>query len=233
MNIRVRRGDITTPCGPKAVAGRPKKIGTQTEPISKSPTLASSGISKNLSSRALATFTLKYRLRKLDSDRQTIRPAGRTLMNDWDDHTWLHRVGLVYSSERALFVRIVNSVLNLIEGDPLALMSLHSESIPKGERLTERIDDFRNEWLFRFAGRKFRLCYTHCFKSESHIALTEVVADNFETYVAKQFLSRSDDTFDNPRIDQVSDALTNHVQLFCEMLAMRFPQGEQDSFRPA
>jgi hypothetical protein len=118
---------------------------------------------------------------------------------DYDDDIWVPKVGFVYCFERMLFVRMVNAVLEAIE-EQVKFPSMHSESLPPGERLSEKIDDNRNEWVFRFVGRRFRLSYEYCYKTSSRIKLCELVADNFETLVASMTLDRTDDVYDRPRI---------------------------------
>ncbi len=149
---------------------------------------------------------------------------------DYDDDIWVPKVGFVYCFERMLFVRMVNAVLDAL-AEQVKFPSMHSESLLVGERLSEKIDDHRNEWIFRFVGRRFRLCYEYCYKTSSSIKLCELVADNFETLVSSVKIDRTDDVYDKPRISPEVDC-TDTVRLFCHLLAQRFPRDEADSFVP-
>jgi hypothetical protein len=145
-------------------------------------------------------------------------------MEGEDESFWLPRVGFVYCFERMLFVRMVNAVLDRIEKDSAAFPSMHSESIPVGERLSEKIHDNRNEWVFWFVGRRFRLKYTYCYETQSSLSLCELVDNDFETFISKQPLVRSDDMYDHPRGPSVGPE--ECMQRFVEILALRFPRDE-------
>jgi hypothetical protein len=131
---------------------------------------------------------------------------------DYEDDIWVPKVGFVNCFERMLFVRMVNGVLDAIDKE-LKFPSMHSESLPAGERLSEKIDDHRNEKVFRFVGRRFRLSYEYCYKTSSRIKLCELIADNFETQVSSMKIDRSDDVYDKPRISPEEDC-KDVVQLF-------------------
>lgn len=149
-------------------------------------------------------------------------------MEDADD-VWVTKIGLVYCFERKLFVGLVNAVLDSIREGRLFFPSLSSESLTADERLTERVDDNRNEWVFRFVGRRFRLSYHYCFKTSSTIKLYELVDDDFDVLVATRTLDRSEDVYDLPRASAPEDS-RDFVRMFAEMLALRFPRDEADAF---